>query len=787
MNRRWTALLLCVGILLSLLPGIRASHLSEEVYSGECGDVQWNFDPDTGRLTLICQGYMEEFGRGEAPWQEWAESITSLVLEGELSGPSPYAFADLTRLRSVSWCETILSISDGMFQGCTGLKTMQVPESVYEVGMEAFAQCSALAKVYLPESLSLISKGAFDGTSLKYICYAGEESQWENVSVECQLPEGVLVLFNGQEPPTPTAVPMPTDTPTPKPTDTPTPKPTDTPTPKPTDAPTTKPTDTPTPKPTDTSTPNPTGTPTPKPTDTPTPKPTDTPAPKPTDTPTPKPTDTPTPKPTDTPTPRPTDTPTPKPTDTPTPKPTDTPTPKPTDTPTPKPTDTPTLKPTDTPTPKPTDTPAPKPTNTPTPVPHVHRYGNWEAVRSATCTVEGIERRYCDCGAWEERTVSMLPHSPVIDAAQAPTCTQVGHTEGTHCEICGKVLVESGEIEPLGHAPENLPIQEPSCTETGLSPEIRCSRCQEILEEQKELPALGHNWGEGVLIQPPTFEAPGEKLYTCSRCNAARTEVISPLPRDRIPVDAQIWPEGTALEVDGKARIVQTDETGTAYIPLPEEKGRVVTRYAYGENADGQAYPAHMQVWLLEQQVEGYVLQPMEQLADILVYRGASIRIRGNKGIRLITGVPEDKKETLIQSGIDGWKLLEYGTLVAWDIEHPAGELLLDKKYSHSAVAYRRGKADPIFRSKDGLCEYTNVLVNLTDEKCVPQLAMRPYMKLEREGETLVLYGGTVTRSIGYIASQNRNAFAPGTAAYAYLWHIIHYVYGTAYDKDYVH
>lgn len=730
-NRRWTALLLCVGILLSLLPGIRASHLSEEVYSGECGDVQWNFDPDTGRLTLICQGYMEEFGRGEAPWQEWAESITSLVLEGELSGPSPYAFADLTRLRSVSWCETILSISDGMFQGCTGLKTMQVPESVYEVGMEAFAQCSALAKVYLPESLSLISKGAFDGTSLKYICYAGEESQWENVSVECQLPEGVLVLFNGQEPPTPTAVPMPTDTPTPKPTDTPTPKPTDTPTPKPTDAPTTKPTDTPTPKPTDT--------------------------------------------------------PTPRPTDTPTPKPTDTPTPKPTDTPTPKPTDTPTLKPTDTPTPKPTDTPAPKPTNTPTPVPHVHRYGNWEAVRPATCTVKGIERRYCDCGAWEERTVSMLPHSPVIDAAQAPTCTQVGHTEGTHCEICGKVLVESGEIEPLGHAPENLPIQEPSCTETGLSPEIRCSRCQEILEEQKELPALGHNWGEGVLIQPPTFEASGEKLYTCSRCNAARTEVISPLPRDRIPVDAQIWPEGTALEVDGKARIVQTDETGTAYIPLPEEKGRVVTRYAYGENADGQAYPAHMQVWLLEQQVEGYVLQPMEQLADILVYRGASIRIRGNKGIRLITGVPEDKKETLIQSGIDGWKLLEYGTLVAWDTEHPAGELLLDKKYSHSAVAYRRGKADPIFRSKDGLCEYTNVLVNLTDEKCVPQLAMRPYMTLEREGETLVLYGGTVTRSIGYIASQNRNAFAPGTAAYAYLWHIIHYVYGTAYDKDYVH
>ena len=34
-------------------------------------------------------------------------------------------------------------------------------------------------------------------------------------------------------------------------------------------------------------------------------------------------------------------------------------------------------------------------------------------------------------------------------------------------------------------------------------------------------------------------------------------------------------------------------------------------------------------------------------------------------------------------------------------------------------------------------------------------------------------------------AYQNRGAFAPGTNAYNYIWDIIHFVYGDAYDEDY--
>ena len=94
--------------------------------------------------------------------------------------------------------------------------------------------------------------------------------------------------------------------------------------------------------------------------------------------------------------------------------------------------------------------------------------------------------------------------------------------------------------------------------------------------------------------------------------------------------------------------------------------------------------------------------------------------------------------------------------------------------------------ADPIFKDTGKLIQYTNVLVGMTNDKCVPDLAMRPYMILSNAaGDRITLYGGTVHRSIGYIAWQNRKAFRPGTTSYRFIWDVIHHVYGSAYDADY--
>ena len=74
------------------------------------------------------------------------------------------------------------------------------------------------------------------------------------------------------------------------------------------------------------------------------------------------------------------------------------------------------------------------------------------------------------------------------------------------------------------------------------------------------------------------------------------------------------------------------------------------------------------------------------------------------------------------------------------------------------------------------LTQYTNVLVwdSLEDQKYDEDIVMRPYIKLSNKaGETVVLYGGTVSRSIGYVAQQNANTFSKGTAGYKYVHEII--------------
>ena len=113
--------------------------------------------------------------------------------------------------------------------------------------------------------------------------------------------------------------------------------------------------------------------------------------------------------------------------------------------------------------------------------------------------------------------------------------------------------------------------------------------------------------------------------------------------------------------------------------------------------------------------------------------------------------------------------------------------LTLEDSYARSNYAYNKSMGtDPVFKDAGDTIQYTNVLVGFTLEQCSMDLAMRPYIKLADEsGNEITIYGGIVYRSIGYIAYQNRNSFAPGTDAYAYIWDIIHYVYGDTYDSEY--
>lgn len=83
---------------------------------------------------------------------------------------------------------------------------------------------------------------------------------------------------------------------------------------------------------------------------------------------------------------------------------------------------------------------------------HDHRYWQWETVKSAACTDAGLQRRYCACGAYEEKDIPATGHVISVIAAVAPTQTRGGRTEGQVCTQCGAVLQEQTAVPATGRA-----------------------------------------------------------------------------------------------------------------------------------------------------------------------------------------------------------------------------------------------------------------------------------------------------------------------------------------------
>ena len=233
----------------------------------------------------------------------------------------------------------------------------------------------------------------------------------------------------------------------------------------------------------------------------------------------------------------------------------------------------------------------------------------------------------------------------------------------------------------------------------------------------------------------------------------------------------------TTVTVDGKEYPIE-EMNGTRYVNLPET-GDLLTIYSFKDGTPTGShtnYPTGMQVFRITRQEGGAKAEEITEFANLLNYAGCSIRLTGTKGIRMITGIGENARTALTGAqGLGGYTLEEYGTVVMRGVGTPT----LENSKSHN-FAYKKGKADPIFSRANGMIQYTNVLVGFGLEDCKDTLTLRPYIKLKdmTTGETVTLYGGCVSRSIGYIAKQNENTYKPGTAGYKYIHEIIDAVYG---------
>ena len=96
--------------------------------------------------------------------------LGELVIPSEINGQTitsigDSAFEGCSGLTSVTIPESVTSISYAAFKKCSALTSVTIPNSVTSIGDSAFYYCSALTSVTIPNSVTSIGNKAFEGCS----------------------------------------------------------------------------------------------------------------------------------------------------------------------------------------------------------------------------------------------------------------------------------------------------------------------------------------------------------------------------------------------------------------------------------------------------------------------------------------------------------------------------------------------------------------------------------------------------------------------------------------------
>lgn len=85
-----------------------------------------------------------------------------------------------------------------------------------------------------------------------------------------------------------------------------------------------------------------------------------------------------------------------------------------------------------------------------------HKSVSERILTEATCTEPGDLRCTCDvCGEIWHEVIPPKGHNPVVDEAVEATEESTGLTEGSHCSVCGAIIVKQKVIPKID--PYELP------------------------------------------------------------------------------------------------------------------------------------------------------------------------------------------------------------------------------------------------------------------------------------------------------------------------------------------
>lgn len=177
-----------------------------------------------------------------------------------------------------------------------------------------------------------------------------------------------------------------------------------------------------------------------------------------------------------------------------------------------------------------------------------HDYKNVAEV-PATCVTKGTaatqQCKRCDyIVPAQSLPIDPNNHANIVkDVAVAPTCTETGLTEGSHCGDCNKILIAQEVVSYTNHTEVIDPAVAATCTETGLTEGSHCSVCNKILVAQKTVSALNHSFTNYISNDDATCTEDGTKTAKCDRCDVTDTQSDEGSAKGHTPVvDAAVAP-----------------------------------------------------------------------------------------------------------------------------------------------------------------------------------------------------------------------------------------------------
>ena len=91
--------------------------------------------------------------------------LTSVTIPNSVTSIGSSAFYGCSGLKSVTIPNGVTSIDDYTFYGCSGLTSVTIPNSITSIGSSAFYGCRGLKSVTIPNSITSIGSSAFYGCS----------------------------------------------------------------------------------------------------------------------------------------------------------------------------------------------------------------------------------------------------------------------------------------------------------------------------------------------------------------------------------------------------------------------------------------------------------------------------------------------------------------------------------------------------------------------------------------------------------------------------------------------